>query len=150
MPILSMTKHNTTGETEMNIDLWTPPASDQSLTLRIDDDGLERTLTFDPLGEMTLPKHLTNLAVDVPVSVWTRKKFTILFGQEPTKHGNLWHLSISHKDRDPEWPVIKAAKMACFPADMDVMMVLPAQDDYVNLHPHCFHLWECPEKWDML
>lgn len=61
-------------------------------------------------------------------------------------HGPLLHASISHSDHDPSWETIKALKQAVF-GDIDVMMVLPRQADWVNVHEHAFHLWQIPEKW---
>jgi len=29
------------------------------------------------------------------------------------------------------------------------MMMLPREADYVNLHPHTFHLVQTPERWGL-
>lgn len=63
--------------------------------------------------------------------------------------GPLLHVSLSYSNRDPSWAEIKAAREVFFPADLDVMMVLPREQDYVNLHGHTFHLWQTPESWGM-
>jgi hypothetical protein len=65
------------------------------------------------------------------------------------RFGPLLHASISHHRRDPLWSEIKAMRAAFFPADIDVMMVLPAESDYVNLHEHAFHLVQTPERWSL-
>ena len=62
-------------------------------------------------------------------------------------YGPLLHASMSHRRRDPYWEEIKAMRETFFPADLDVMMVLPREADYVNVHEHCFHLWETPQPW---
>jgi len=63
------------------------------------------------------------------------------------RFGPLLHVSLSYRRRDPFWHEIKAARAAFFPPDIDVMMMLPAEADYVNLHPHTFHLIQTPERW---
>lgn len=65
------------------------------------------------------------------------------------RFGPLLHVSLSYRKRDPFWSEIKAAREAFFPPDIDVMMMLPAERDYVNLHPHTFHLIQTPERWDL-
>lgn len=64
-------------------------------------------------------------------------------------HGDLLHVSLSYRDRDPEWAVIRAVRDLFYPADVDVMMVLPRQADYINEHPHTFHLWQTPTAWGL-
>jgi hypothetical protein len=63
------------------------------------------------------------------------------------RFGNLLHCSISHRKRDPFWDEIKAMRQVFFPSWVDVMMMLPAEEDYVNVHEHTFHLQQCPERW---
>jgi hypothetical protein len=65
------------------------------------------------------------------------------------RFGPLLHVSLSYRKRDPFWSEIKAAREAFFPPDIDVMMMLPRESDYVNLHPHTFHLIQTPERWGL-
>jgi hypothetical protein len=65
------------------------------------------------------------------------------------RFGPLLHVSISHHRRDPLWSEIKTLREVFFPSDIDVMMMLPRESDYVNLHPHTFHLVQTPERWDL-
>ena len=58
-----------------------------------------------------------------------------------------WHLSISHPTRYPHWDEIKDARYALLPLGVTFAMLLPPPGDYVNVHPHCFHLWELPEDF---
>jgi hypothetical protein len=53
-----------------------------------------------------------------------------------------WHLSISCKSRYPTWDEIHDARYALLPNDITVAMILPPKEEYVNLHPNCFHLHE--------
>lgn len=63
------------------------------------------------------------------------------------RFGVLLHVSLSYRDRDPEWTLIRAVRDAFYPNTADVMMVLPRAADYVNIQAHCFHLWETPSAW---
>lgn len=63
--------------------------------------------------------------------------------------GTLLHVSLSYRDHDPEWAVIKAVRGAFYPEDVDVMMVLPRESDYVNVHQFTYHLWQTPSAWGM-
>lgn len=67
--------------------------------------------------------------------------------REPTQHGELWHMSISHPKRYPGWDEIKEARYQLLPTDIDFMMLLPKPADYVNFHKNCFHLWQTPKEW---
>lgn len=79
----------------------------------------------------------------------TKDGMGVLASHDPTPNGTLLHISISYADRDPSWDDLKAVRAAFFPTDADVMMVLPAAADYVNLHQHCFHLWQTPSAWQV-
>ncbi len=50
------------------------------------------------------------------------------------------HLSISHPYRDPTWNEIASARYALLPKLKDCVMVLPPDDNYANVHEHCFHV----------
>lgn len=52
------------------------------------------------------------------------------------------HLSISHARRYPTWNEIRDARYDLLPDVPCMAMILPPREDYVNLHPNCFHLWE--------
>jgi hypothetical protein len=56
-----------------------------------------------------------------------------------------WHLSISRSDRYPSWDEIKEARYALLPNEITMAIMLPPQEEYVNLHPNCFHLHEIVE-----
>lgn len=63
------------------------------------------------------------------------------------KWGALLHVSVSFPDTDPDWALVKAVKAGFFGDGADAMIVLPRAADYVNVHKHCFHLWQMPEGW---
>jgi hypothetical protein len=68
---------------------------------------------------------------------------TVFVRQEP-KIG--WHLSISQPYRYPTWQEIKAARYDLLPHDVTMAMILPPTDEYVNVHPNCFHLHQIPNE----
>ena len=61
-----------------------------------------------------------------------------------------WHLSISHQVLDeqghgrpgryPTWDEIKDARYRFTPSDIEMCMILPRPQDFVNVHETCFHL----------
>jgi hypothetical protein len=53
-----------------------------------------------------------------------------------------WHLSISRKDRDPNWDEIATARYRLLADVPEMAMYLPPLDEYVNIHPFVFHLYE--------
>jgi hypothetical protein len=53
-----------------------------------------------------------------------------------------WHMSISHPGRYPTWDEIKEARYRFVPNEVTMGMILPPREQYVNLHPNCFHLHE--------
>jgi len=65
------------------------------------------------------------------------------------KWGELLHVSLSYADHDPTWEEIKMVRQVFFPADLDAMMVLPRVGNYVNVHKHCFQMYQIPQEWDI-
>lgn len=76
-----------------------------------------------------------------------RDGMAVIASYDPSPHGLLLHLSVSYADRDPRWKDLRLLRDAFFPADVDVIQVLPRAGEYVNLHTHCFHLFQAPESW---
>lgn len=56
-----------------------------------------------------------------------------------------WHASISHPTRYPTWDEIAEARYQLCPDDVTMAIILPPSDEYVNLHPNCFHLHQIPD-----
>lgn len=55
--------------------------------------------------------------------------------------GQFWiHLSVSHRDRVPNWQELIETKQV-FLGDREAYMVHPPKARYVNLHPHVLHLF---------
>jgi hypothetical protein len=53
-----------------------------------------------------------------------------------------WHLSISRRDRLPNWEEVKRARYELVPDEVTMAMLLPPEDEYVNVQEYCFHLWQ--------
>jgi hypothetical protein len=64
-----------------------------------------------------------------------------------TPHGRLLHASIAYPDRYPSWRDVREVREALYPPGVDVAMILPRPEDYVNVHPNCFQLWQIPIEW---
>jgi len=101
---------------------------------------LERTKShgWQSLGRLPLPNMETS-----PM-VYGKSQCRVLVDQED-RWGNgvkLWHLSISCPDRYPTWDEIKDARYSLLPMGLTFAMLLPPMNEYVNVHPNCFHLWE--------
>ena len=52
------------------------------------------------------------------------------------------HMSIAHPTRYPTWDEILTVREWFFPDEVEAVMVLARKSQYVNLHPHCFHIHE--------
>ncbi len=72
----------------------------------------------------------------------------VLLSQEPHGSRLRWHLSISCAERYPCWEEIKDARYALLPLGLTFAQILPPPQDFVNVHPNCFHLWEIEDgEW---
>jgi len=98
-------------------------------------------------GRTLQPTDPRALGIPPHFAVWVGRHLRVIASLDPGPHGELLHASISRRDRDPSWTEIRGLRAAIFPVDVDVAMVLPVEDDYINVHEHCFHLWEMPVRW---
>ena len=56
--------------------------------------------------------------------------------------GGGWdHVSVSRRDRIPNWIEMSFVKRAFFEPDEVAMQLHPAESEYINNHPRCLHLW---------
>lgn len=56
--------------------------------------------------------------------------------------GGGWeHVSVSRKNRCPNWPEMSFIKGLFFKDDETVMQLHVPTVDHVNYHPYCLHLW---------
>ena len=75
---------------------------------------------------------------------YTDGKLTVIISGAREQDGRRWvHLSVSHKDRIPAWRELRRVKDLFLGQDAKAISVLPAEREYVNLHPYVLHLWHC-------
>ena len=53
-----------------------------------------------------------------------------------------WHVSVSHPSRYPFWEELKAIRYTFCPNSITMGILFPPMEEYVNVHPNCFHLYE--------
>jgi hypothetical protein len=51
------------------------------------------------------------------------------------------HASVSAPGRTPSWEDMQFVKECFWERDDVVMQLHPAEEDYMNFHPYCLHLW---------
>lgn len=139
----------------------------RSLLAMVGEETKQRRVLKLPRGDLRLPDGRTLRKIigydlsKVPMPANTANNFLASGGwrNEPTglivsagiedteRWGPLLHISMSYPDHDPKWEEIKALRDAFFPKDVDVAMILPTEQFYVNVHRHCFHLWQTPTTW---
>lgn len=53
------------------------------------------------------------------------------------------HISVSHPRRYPTWEELRFVKDTFIGKDKEAVQIFPREQDYVNVHKNCFHLWHC-------
>lgn len=62
---------------------------------------------------------------------------------ETTIDGKEWrHLSVSRRSRTPNYEEVDRVRRTFLGEDAVTMHIWPPKAEYVNLHPHCLHLWQ--------
>lgn len=57
--------------------------------------------------------------------------------------GGGWdHVSVAHPNRTPTWDEMCAVKDVFFGPDECVLQIHPPENEYINDHQHCLHLWK--------
>jgi hypothetical protein len=73
-----------------------------------------------------------------------RSGMTVICSAARERDGRRWlHVSMARPDRLPSWPDVHAVKELFLGAKRRALQVLPPEDEYVNVHPNCLHLWSC-------
>src|SRR5262245_56756431 len=91
-------------------------------------------------------RWIRNLRVDGPARMYEAEAvdgwLRAMVSRDPTTHGDLWHISVSHWSRDrkpdrcPTWDELKHAKFSLMPADVPMVLIFPRRAaPYVNEHP---------------
>jgi hypothetical protein len=90
-----------------------------------------------------------NQAIEIPSPVNGTRAYcfggcAVMIAMEPSgpMATLLWHMSISHPTRYPTWDEIRDARYTLCPKNITMAMLLPPENEYVNAHPNCFHLYE--------
>jgi hypothetical protein len=75
---------------------------------------------------------------------WRMGELLILATVQPSfEDGSEWyHVSYSFADRTPTHEDTCLVRRAMFRPTALVVAIFPPVDEYVNLHPHCLHLWQ--------
>ena len=61
--------------------------------------------------------------------------------------GQGWkHVSVSTPDTTPTWEQMCEIKDIFWDAEDCVAQFHPPRSVYVDMHPHCLHLWRCPAR----
>lgn len=56
------------------------------------------------------------------------------------------HVSFSRKSKMPTYSDLQLVKREFIGNDKKAIMVFPEQENYVNISPHCLHLWYCKDN----
>lgn len=56
------------------------------------------------------------------------------------------HVSFSRERKMPTYKDLQLVKREFIGNDKKALMVFPEQENYVNLHPNCLHLWYSPHN----
>lgn len=62
------------------------------------------------------------------------------------KADNWEHVSVSLKNRCPNWEEMSYIKNLFWDEEETVIQFHPKKSEYVNMHPYCLHLWRHKEK----
>lgn len=90
------------------------------------------------IKETQIPDSVKHIFIPGATVYYTDTGCSIILAKEM----GLWHLSISHPDRNPTWEEIHQVRYDLMPRDRDMAMILPPVENYVNIHEYCFHIWE--------
>lgn len=98
-----------------------------------------------PVKDITdkMPNVADTPGLEEMVKVYRLGKCLIILGRSEEVG---WHISISGPNRYPTWDEVSHARYTLIPDDINMAMMLPKKQDYVNVHDYCFHLWQMPDK----
>ena len=98
-------------------------------------------------GVLTLPTGWSLDGRPPMVSFWHVSGLVVIASEEVYPSGpdggeDTWlHVSASRRAVDPSWQDMCRVKTVFVGADREAIQLHPPKDEYVNLHPHCLHLW---------
>lgn len=69
---------------------------------------------------------------------------TVIISQKIEGDYKRWlHVSVAHQKRLPTWEELRMVKDLFIGKDKKAFQILPSEDNYVNIHPYCLHLFCC-------
>ena len=69
---------------------------------------------------------------------------SVILSAAVEQDGRRWlHVSLARRTRLPSWDDVRQVKELFIGRDRPAVQVLPAASRYINIHPHCLHLWSC-------
>lgn len=94
---------------------------------------------------MVLPSGWREVTIYPSASVYVHTDgMSVIAEVRDERDGKLWlHVSCARGDRLPSWEDLKAVKNPFIGKNATALQVLPPEAKYVNVHPHCLHLWTC-------
>jgi len=71
-----------------------------------------------------------------------KSRLAVILSIDALDDGSVWlHASCSRRDRLPSWDDLRAVKNTFIGPEVEAFQCLPRESEYVNLMPHCLHLW---------
>lgn len=90
-----------------------------------------------PKGYFTVQKRADGCAYKSP-------KGLMVISSIEKKDNDLWlHVSYSYPNKTPTHADTCKVRKDFIGEDIYCYAIFPPEDKYVNIHPHCLHLWAC-------
>lgn len=110
------------------------------------------------MGWKTVPVPAPLLAGSPGTRAWQKEVRDGHLSVFLSVENGLAHLSISHRRSDgtrlpgryPTWDEIKDARYRFAPLGVTMAMLLPPQEQFVNVHETTFHLWQVTPDMEAL
>ena len=69
---------------------------------------------------------------------------SVILSGNTEQDGKRWlHLSLARRSRLPSWEEVRLVKDLFLGKERLAVQVLPPASRYININPHCLHLWSC-------
>lgn len=104
------------------------------------------TASVEPKFRRPVPSDWTQVGPD-SMFAWSHTSgLRVICSTDTMEDGGTWlHVSVSRSNSLPSWDDLKLVKDAFIGRNHEAVQVLPRDEDFVNLHPFCLHLWS-PES----
>jgi hypothetical protein len=106
---------------------------------------------FDLVRETPVPPELREWGLEMGVRTMRRFEtlrspgYSVLLTRDPLGPEGIdprWHLSVAGQTHLPPWDVVVAIAHDVRPG-VPFVIGVPPRSWWINVHPHCLHLWEC-------